>query len=199
MNILSRILVVVILAAVSFTVHANLDEQFNEAQGEFLAIVEENSGSFEKAWTKFIQLDKQYPDHPAIQAYFGSLETLKARDSWMPWTKLKWVEQGLDRIDHALSLLDESHESEKLGTTTVALHSRIAAANTFLAIPSFLNRLQDAKDLFADLLDTPNLEHLPHELHKVIFTIGLDIAEKEGSQENQEKWQQKLDQLNLVN
>ena len=191
----SKLLALVVLVTVNFTAYANLDGNFRQARSEFLAVTQENGGSFKSAWDSFKQLDKQYPDHPAVQAYYASLETIKARDAWMPWSKLKWVEQGLDRMDGALSLLDDSHESEKLGVSTVALETRIVAANTYVAVPSFLNRLQDAKDVFSDLLDTPNLDRLPNELSKAIFTIGLNIAEKEDKQEERAIWQKKLDQL----
>ena len=79
--------------------------------------------------------------------------------------------------------------------TTVAMDSRLVAANTFLAVPSFLNRLQDAKDVFADLLDSGDVEQLPVELRKAIYSIGVKIAEEEGDSDGLAKWQQKIEGL----
>ncbi len=180
----------------SFGVQANLQQQFIEAKDAFDTYLQEDDGSFDTVWQQFERLDEQYPNHPAVQMYYGSLETIKARDAFLPWKKMKWVEQGLDRMDRALSLIKVEHEQERLGKTMVALDSRLVAANTFLGVPSFLNRLQDAKDVFADLMETPDLEHMPPPLKQAIYAIGLKIAEKEENPQELANWQQKIEQLN---
>ena len=193
---LTQLYLICFLTTTCLIAHAGLEQSFGRAQAAFYAYTLEQGGSFESAWQEFEQLDLQYPDHPAVQMYYGSLETVKARDAWMPWSKMKWVEQGLDRMDRALSLLEPVHEQQKLGANTIAMDSRLVAANTFLAVPSFLNRLQDAKDVLADMLDSVELEQQPLELRQAIYRIGVKIAEKEGKADELAAWQQKLAQLN---
>ncbi len=171
------------------------EQEFKEANSAYLSFVVDDKIKIDDPWNKFDVLNKNNPDHPVVQIYFGSLETLKARDAWMPWSKLKWVNQGLDRIDRALRLLEKRHDVEMLQNMPVSLLSRITAARTFLGVPSFLNRLQDGKDVFADILDSADVTQYPAALQKQIFTIGMEISKAEENQQMEEKFRNMIAEL----
>ena len=193
-NKFSLIFLLMVFSPIS---QADLKSDFQQAHLSFLAYIDEAGSSFDQAWDLFEKLDANYPDHPAVQVYFGSMETLKARNAWMPWTKMKWVEQGLDRIDRALSLLKPEHQRQFLIATSIALDTQISAASTFLAVPSFLNRLQDGKDMFAEIQQSTDVSALHPELQWRIYLIGKSIAEQEDNETAIHSWQTKIDELKI--
>ncbi len=188
-------LIIFLLMVFSPISQADLKSDFQQAHLSFLAYIGETGSSFDQAWDNFKKLDADYPNHPAVQVYFGGMETLKARNAWMPWTKMKWVEQGLDRIDRALSLLAPEHQQQFLIATPVALDTQITAASTFIAVPSFLHRLQDGKDLFAEIQQSTDVSALHPELQRRIYLVGKDIAEMEDNETAIHSWQTKIDNL----
>ncbi len=190
-------LVIYLLLFFSPMSQAELKTEFQQAHQYFLSYINETGSSFDQVWDNFEKLDADYPDHPAVQVYFGSMETLKARNAWMPWNKIKWVEQGLDRIDRALSLLEPEHKQQFLITSPVMLDTQLTAASTFLAVPSFLNRLQDGKDLFADIQQDTDVSTLNPQLQQRIYLIGKNIAELEDNETAIHSWQEKIDELQI--
>lgn len=70
------------------------------------------------------------------QAYYGSALTLKGRDAWMPWIKIKYVEQGLDHLDGAVDKAPDN------------LEIRLVRAAVGINLPERFQRLGSAgKDL----------------------------------------------------
>ena len=59
----------------------------------------------ESAYERFEQLIQAEGATPLTLVYLGSAETLKGRDAMMPWTAMKYVEQGLAKIGKGLNLL----------------------------------------------------------------------------------------------
>lgn len=174
--------------------YADLQSDFETAHASFLSFFDDNKDKdFYAAWQQFEQLDAQYPDHPAVQTFYGSLETAKATRVLMPWSKIKWAERGLDRIDRAMTLLGPEHETEILVGIPVATDSRIAATTTLLAVPGFLNRLEDAKAVFADLLDSTDLESMPAVVQRRIYHLGVDIAKVSDDEQQLEEWTSRRD------
>ncbi|MES2675756.1 MAG: hypothetical protein V4660_16060 [Pseudomonadota bacterium] len=193
MNI-RNIFIPAIMLVSSFTANANaaLRDDFPAAHAAFIAVSQDQGGTVDDAWVKFEALEKAYPNHPLVQVYFGALKTVKADKAIMPWSKMMWVEKGLDLIDSGLALLTNSHNTELVSETSVALETRLEAVKIFLAVPDFLNRFQDAKDVFGDLLDTENVDALPSKLRIEIYSIGAKIAERDKNILEVNKWQQKI-------
>ncbi len=174
--------------------YADLLTEFETAHASFLSFFDsKNDADFNSAWQQFERLDAQYPDHPAVQTFYGSLEAIKANRVRMPWSKIKWVERGLDRIDRAMTLLTPEHEAEILVGIPVATDSRIAATTTLLAVPGFMNRLEDARAVFADLLDTSDIGTMPAAVQRRIYQLGVDIAERSDDKQQLEEWSNRRD------
>ncbi|MEE9322181.1 MAG: hypothetical protein V3U76_17215 [Granulosicoccus sp.] len=174
--------------------YADLRSDFESAHASFLSFFDDNKDKyFDTAWEQFEQLDAQHPDHPAVQTYYGALETIKANRVLMPWSKIKWAERGLDRIDRAMTLLGPEHVKENLIGIPVATDSRIAATTTLLAVPGFMNRIEDAKAVFADLLDTTDMESMPAVVQHRIYQLGVDIANKSDDKQQLEEWSGRRD------
>ena len=173
---------------------SDLHADFLNARDAFVQFIDSGEG-FDSAWTQLTELEKAYPDHLAAQCYLGALETIKARDAWMPWTKMRWVEAGLDRLDRALGLLRPEHARDGLAGISTSLDCRLTAARTFLSVPGFLNRQQDANDVFSDLIEFTELVEQPVEVRRSIYRLGLDIAKADDNAEEVAVWSMRLQQL----
>ena len=192
----TTLLLALLLAAnlLAAPARAKLQAEFRTAHASFLSFFDDNKDeNFDLAWQQFNQLNARYPDHPAVQTFYGSLEAIKANRVRMPWSKIKWVERGLDRIDRAMTLLTAEHEAEILIGIPVATDCRIAATTTLLAVPGFLNRLEDARAVFADLLDTADMDTLPATVQRRIYQLGVDIAERSDNRQQLEEWSSRRD------
>ena len=44
------------------------------------------------------------PGHPVALVYIGSVYTMKARDTFLPWNKMKHMKKGFSRMDKAVDL-----------------------------------------------------------------------------------------------
>ncbi len=152
---------------------------FTEAQAIFEKGLAGDEDSNEKAHKLFRQLVKQHPDNPLYLAYLGSTETIFARDGWLPWSRIKNMDKGLDHVDKALAMLTAEHDKQFERGSVISIETRLVALTTYLKVPDFANRLQDAKDLFAETIKQSVFPKAPAEVRQRIFLQGADIAKKE--------------------
>ena len=130
---------------------------------------------------KFEQLVNESPDQPLYLAYLGSAYTLKARDAFAPWTRLKYVEKGLAMIDKALIMLEPKHDEMRIRGSIVSMETRLVAISTFLKVPGFLHRLQPARDLIKETLASPAFAKAPPMVRGRIYLNAADAAKKAGN------------------
>jgi len=115
--------------------HADETADFQQARVWFNQALDSNENALEHASKQFTQLLSTNPDHPVYRAYLGACKTLKGREAWMPWNKMRYTEQGLDDIDKVLNTLDETHDDRRLLGTSLRLQTLLVAASTFLNLP----------------------------------------------------------------
>jgi len=144
-----------------------------------------------KAYPVLQKLVKQYPDNPLFLAYLGADETLQARDNWVPWTRIKFLDSGLDHVDKALAMITPEHDEQTERTSPISMETRLVALTTFIRVPSFSNRLQDAKDLFAESIEQDIFFKSPPEVRQRIYLQGAEIAKAEDDTANEIKYLKK--------
>jgi len=83
--------------------------------------------------------------------HLGSTWLIKARDAWMPWTKLRNVEQGLALIDKSLSLLAPEHDRTLVNGLPVSAWVRATAGITLIGLPDMFKRFDQGRNLLRDL------------------------------------------------
>ncbi len=127
-----------------------LQQRFSSLKQEFMRCVE-GSGDVDVLHADLRELVEADPQSPLFLVYLGSSETLIARDAWWPWTKMRYLESGLDKIDRALALLRPEHEQQRVGKAVVGEWVRTTAHQTFLKVPEFSNRSQHAEELAQQL------------------------------------------------
>lgn len=151
------------------TVDAN---SFQGAQAEFTRALKGDSDAVEPAMELFRVLSESDPGNPLLTAYYGSAQTLRARDAWMPWNKMKYTEEGLDTIDGALRMLEPEHDVQRTRGVPVSVETRLVAARTFLALPKFLNRGEQGRNLVADTIASPVFQTTPQAVQAQFLRLA---------------------------
>jgi hypothetical protein len=135
----------------------------------------------EPAIAAFEALARNEPRQPAYAAYLGSALTLKAREAWMPWNKMKYSERGLDHIDQALATLKPEHDSQMLRGVPVSLDTKLVAAATFIALPdNFFHRLSAGRKLLDQVLKHPALAAAPAEYRAEVQKLAAQASNGSG-------------------
>ncbi|MEY4980074.1 MAG: hypothetical protein RLZZ352_2344 [Pseudomonadota bacterium] len=139
------------------------DAQFEPAQAVFLKAAEGDKSAVDRAADAFAALLKADPTNPVLLAYSGSATSMKATTTWLPWKMMRHAEDGLAQIDKALALLTPAHNAPLQRGTPAVLEVKLVAANTFMAVPGFMNRKERGERLLKDVLTSPLLAGAPAE------------------------------------
>ncbi len=136
------------------------------------------SGQVARAIAAFEALAKAEPSQPLYGAYLGSAMALRGRDAWMPWNKIRYTEEGLDRIDQALAALRPEHDRELLRGVPVGLETRLVAGVTYIKLPDgvFHRRAAGVK-LIEQLLRHPALAAAPAEFRAAVNRASQTASE----------------------
>ena len=127
------------------------------AYSQFVQATSGDEGAIDRAAEAFSALLKAEPANPVLLAYAGAATTMKATTTWLPWKKMTYAEDGLAQLDKALALLNASHNAGMLNGAPGVLIVKFLAANTFLAVPGFMNRGERGAKLLGDVVSSPLL------------------------------------------
>ena len=120
------------------------------------------------------------PLNPLYLAYLGSTYTLQARDSSLPWTRIRLVNQGLGFLDRALAIQRAGDAQAGAEMRNAQLETRLVAVATFVALPDTLfHRLAAAKRTFQEAINTPGFAHSEANLRGHLYYEGALIARQE--------------------
>lgn len=131
----------------------------------------------EPAVAAFAALNRANPGEPLYEAYLGSATGLRAREAWMPWTKLKYAEEALDHADRALQALTPAHDRQLVRGAPVGIEARIVAARLYLRTPDeFFHRAAAGRKLIAEVLARPDFAAAPPPLQAVGHLAAAEAA-----------------------
>ena len=116
------------------------DAAFDNAFRHFIVASGGDKSAVDPAADEFAALLEAEPANPVLMAYAGASEAMKARNTALPWKKIGHAEDGLALVDKSLALLTPAHDAALQHGTPGSLEVRFVAANTFLAMPGFMNR-----------------------------------------------------------
>lgn len=133
-------------------------------------------------------------NNPLYLAYYGSTFALQARDTRLPWTRIKLINQGNSLLDRALALLDHPQGADRAKTAarpmaaaptaaagSAALETRLVAMATFVALPETLfHRLSAAKREYQRALAGPDFATASADMRGHLQFEGALIARQEG-------------------
>lgn len=170
-----RSILVALLLAAGTAVAA--DVPFNQAVEIFMRAQRGQDREVEPAVAAFGALAKAEPRNPVYAAYLGSALALRGRDAWMPWNRIKYVEEGLDHLDRALAALKPEHDRALLRGVPMGIETRLAVANTFLRLPDgIFHRRAQGRKLVAELLKHPALAASPRALRAAVDAAATEAA-----------------------
>ena len=184
------------VALMTSAAHAVPEAQFEPAFQQFLQASRGNDAAIEKSADAFSALLKSEPSNPVLLAYAGASTSMKATTTWLPWKKMSHAEDGMAMLDKALALLTPAHNAALQHGTSAVLEVRFVAANTFLAVPGFMNRGARGAKLLNEVLTSPLLASSPLEFRGEVWLAGAALAAKEKRAEEARKYLNQVIQTN---
>mgnify|MGYP000898325851 FL=1 len=161
-------------------VQAMPDAQFEPAHAVFLKAADGDKSAVEGAADAFAALLKAEPANPVLMVYSGAATSMKATTTFLPWKMMAHAEEGLAQIDKALALLTPAHNAPLQRGTPAVLEVKLVAANTFMAVPGFMNRKERGERLLKEVLTSPLLASAPAEFQASVQKAAKahPVAEK---------------------
>ncbi|HEX7439279.1 MAG TPA: hypothetical protein VF319_04215 [Caldimonas sp.] len=155
------------------------DAAFQSAFQHFSSASAGDNAEVDPAADAFEALLKAEPANPVLMAYAGASISLKARTSVLPWKKMSYAEDGLALLDKSLALLTPASDAPIQRGTPGSLEVRFVAANTFLAVPDFMNRGARGAKLLSDVLESPLFAKAPLPFKGTVWMRAAELAAKE--------------------
>ena len=119
---------------------------------------------------------KDHPADPVVTAYKGSLLTMMARDSIMPWRKLGFLNTGLDLLDKAVDNIDRAKTA---GDRDPKLEILMVSATTNANIPKVFGRRPAAERDFRAILSAQNFARLNAKEKAAVYSwMAVLVADK---------------------
>lgn len=164
---------------VAHSAHAAPEPAFQGAFQHFAAASAGDTAAIEPAADEFAALLKAEPANPVVMAYAGASTALRAKSALLPWKKMGHAEDGLALIDKALALLTPAHDAPMQRGTPGSLEVRFVAANTFLAMPPFMNRAARGAKLLDEVLASPLFATAPLPFQGTVWMRAAALATQE--------------------
>ena len=168
-------------------VHATPDAQFEPAFQQFQQASRGNESAIEKSADAFGTLLKSEPTNPVLMAYTGAATSMKATTTWLPWKKMSCAEDGMAMLDKALALLTPAHDAVLQHNLPAALEVKFVAANTFLAVPGFMNRGARGTKLLGEVLASPLFATSPLAFRGDVWLVSAEQALKDKRRDDARK------------
>lgn len=147
-----------------------------------------DTAALQRAADAFEALQRTEPTNPVLMAYTGATTAMKASTTLLPWKKMGFAEDGLALLDKALDLLTPAHDAPLYRQTPAVLETRLTAANTFLAVPGFMNRGERGAKLLQQVLDSPLLVASPLTFRGVVWMRAGRQAQKDQRTADARRW-----------
>ena len=110
---------------------------------------------------------------PLYLAYLGALQTMQGRDAWMPWTKMKASEHGLDTLDKALRRLTPAHDQVAVRGVPVTLEAKFVAATSFVQVPDMIfHRADRGRALLKEITASPLYAATPENFRRQVAELA---------------------------
>ncbi len=165
--------------------HAELDEALIN---EYNRVAQGESDQVEELFEQLDRAHKTDPADPVALFYFGASGTLMGRESWMPWNKLSYTENGLARMDKALSMLSEDPDQPAIDQLPQDLYLKASAAIVFTDVPEMFSYFERGYGLFQEVFDDPRFSAIPLREKTWIYYYAIKAADSKGDVDNLNNW-----------
>jgi len=168
--------------------HALTEAQFQEASAQFSLAQGGETAAIDRAADTFATLSRGEPSNPVLLAYAGAANAQRANTTLFPWKKMGYAEDGLAMIDKALTLLTPTLDVPLYSGVPAVLNVHFVAANTFLAVPKFMNRAAQGQKLLGNVLGSPLFAQAPLGFQGAVWLRAANLAETEHRVEDARKY-----------
>ena len=168
--------------------HAAGDAAFDAAYRSFVKAAAGDDGSIDPAASAFRSLHAAEPVNPVVTAYAGASATMRAKQALAPLDKMARAEDGLALVDKSLAMLTPAHDAPIEHGTPGSLEVRFVAANTFLGVPSFMNRATKGRKLLDDVLASPLFDKSPLPFQGSVWMRAAELAAKDRRADDARRW-----------
>ena len=151
-----------------------LGKAYHDLAGE-----KEDKEAVKKAGQYLSKLLEIEPDNSLAMVYYGSVLTMKARDAFFPWDKMKYMKRGFAKMDSAVTLDPDEPEV------------RLIRAINSTSVPKMFNRLKMALSDFKYIegLEKEKLNEMTNKFWlPYYFYFGLVLEKDEQLQAAREKF-----------
>ncbi len=169
-------------------VQATPDAQFEPAFAQFQQANKGSESAIEKSAEAFVALLKSEPTNPVLMVYAGASTSMKATTTMLPWKKMSYAEDGLAMQDKALALLTPAHDAVLQHNLPAVLEVKFVAANTFLAVPGFMNRGARGAKLLGEVVASPLLATAPLAFRGDVWLFSAEQAIKDKRRDDARKY-----------
>lgn len=153
-------------------------EAFTSAQTLFEQGLNGSKKDNERAAEQFKTLSEQERGNPLYRAYYGSAITVKSRDAFFPWSKLKLGEQGLDVIDNALKMVAPEHDTIMIKGVPISIGTKLVAVSTFLKMPDkYFHRFAAGKSLLKEAMNSRAFAAAPAHIKAAFHIQAAAVAQ----------------------
>ena len=166
---------------------AKVTADFLQAAQKFEEARAGSPPAVEVAQAQFKSLLANDPANPLFLAYYGSTFAMQARDGGAPWQKIKRVNESIDAIDRALSLLGPQYDNQTIRGVPVSLETRLVAIATYIPLPALFNRMQVARQQLAIVMASPLFASASTEMRGRFFYEDALIAHADGDAEHERR------------
>ena len=157
------------------------DAAFVPAFQQFDRAAAGESDAVDAAADAFDKLLAAEPANPVLMAYAGAATAMKSRTTLLPWKKMSYAEDGLAQIDKALALLGPADDAPRQRGVPGSLETRFVAANTFLAVPGFMNRGDRGAKLLGEVIHSPLFATAPQGFKDRVLQRAAKLAADQGN------------------
>ncbi len=185
---LSRHAVFVAAMVIGNAAFALPEAQFQPVFAQFLQATNGDENAIDRSAEGFNALLKQEPTNPVLMAYAGAATSMKATTTLLPWKKMSFAEDGMAMLDKALAMLTPAHNAALQHDVPSALEVRFVAANTFLAVPGFMNRAARGNKLLGEILTSPLLAKAPLSFRGDVWMKAATVAVKDKRTDDARKY-----------
>jgi hypothetical protein len=168
-------------AALETVISATMKSQYESA-------VDGDSSATKQLFESLRKLHKATPDNALLNMLLGSVETMMARDAWMPWRKLNYAETGMSRMDKAIALLQPEDDLATFAQIPVPLWVKTTAGCTFIEMPDMFNRFDSGYQLLTEMINSDSVKSLPLSLTAATYVCAGKAAKRAGQTQIAEQY-----------
>lgn len=175
----------------SFAVSAEVSD---ELLGRYYTAAQGDYSELDAVYEELKQAQEQDPSDAWTLFHYGAVEALKGDDAFLPWSKMRFTENGLARMDKALNMLDQQNWEQHFRGLPQALYMQASAAATFTSVPDFFKVSEQGLALFSDVIDHAEFNAAPAQATSWVYWRAIKAAKQHDRDAQAEDWYQRLQQ-----